>query len=67
MRFKKDMSIIEAVNLDLRAREVFARYGMGCLGCLAATVESIEEGALAHGIDPDKLINELNKLTQEDE
>lgn len=67
MRFKKDMSIIEAVNLDPRAREVFARYGMGCLGCLAATIESIEEGALAHGIDPDKLINELNKLTQEDE
>ncbi len=67
MRFKKDMSIVEAVNLDPRAREVFARHGMGCLGCLAATVESIEEGVLAHGIDPDELINELNKLTQEDE
>lgn len=67
MQFRKDMSIIEAVNLNSRAREVFARFGMGCIGCLAAGVETIQEGAQAHGIDPETLVNELNKLEEENE
>ena len=34
--------------------------GMGCLGCAAAHFENIEQGAMAHGIDIDALIDELN-------
>ena len=34
--------------------------GMGCLGCAAAHFENIEQGALAHGIDVDGLISDLN-------
>jgi hybrid cluster-associated redox disulfide protein len=41
--------------------EVFRNYGMGCLGCAAARFENIEQGARAHGIDVDALINDLNK------
>ena len=36
-------------------------YGMGCLGCAAARFENIEQGAMAHGIDVDALIADLNK------
>ncbi|MCD6150093.1 MAG: DUF1858 domain-containing protein [Deltaproteobacteria bacterium] len=43
-----------------KAAEVFVGKGMGCLGCSASMFETIEEGALAHGLDPDKLVDEMN-------
>ena len=33
---------------------------MACMGCPMAMQETIEQGALAHGIDPKKLVEELN-------
>ncbi|MBQ4403680.1 MAG: DUF1858 domain-containing protein, partial [Selenomonadaceae bacterium] len=41
--------------------------GMGCFGCHAAQFESIEEGALVHGIDPDKLVEALNEIADADD
>lgn len=57
----KDMSIIEVVQKYPKTVEVFRNYGMGCLGCAAARFENIEQGALAHGIDVDALIADINK------
>ena len=45
--------------------DVFMNAGMGCLGCAAARFENIEQGAGAHGIDIDSLIEELNKVAAE--
>lgn len=39
----------------------FVNAGMGCLGCAAAHFENIEQGALAHGIDVDALVEGLNE------
>ena len=36
--------------------------GMGCLGCAAAHFENIEQGAMAHGIDVDQLVKDLNTV-----
>ncbi len=60
----KDMSIIEVVQKYPETVEVFRNFGMGCLGCVAARFENIEQGALAHGIDVDALIKDLNKTAQ---
>ncbi len=65
--FTKDMSIMEALQADPRAREVFAAYGMGCIGCMGVSMESIEDGAKMHGIDPDAVLADLNKLAPLDE
>lgn len=62
MKFTKEMTIEKALEADARAREVFAKHGMGCFVCSGALMESIEEGAMAHGIDVDVLMAELNKL-----
>jgi hybrid cluster-associated redox disulfide protein len=56
------MSIMEALQADPRAREVFVAYGMGCTGCMGVSMESIEDGAKMHGIDPGTILAELNKL-----
>ena len=62
MTITKDMSIIEVVQQYPDTAMVFMYAGMGCLGCAAAHFENIEQGALAHGIDVDALIDALNEV-----
>lgn len=60
MTLKKDMGIMEVVSNYPETVEVFINAGMGCLGCAAAHFENIEQGATAHGIDVDQLMEDLN-------
>ncbi|MBQ4494141.1 MAG: DUF1858 domain-containing protein [Selenomonadaceae bacterium] len=64
MKITKDMNIIEVVQRYPDTMMVFMYAGMGCFGCHAAQFETIEEGALAHGIDADKLIEALNEVVE---
>ena len=62
--FSKEMSIMEALQVHPKARDIFKKHGMACLSCMGAMQESIEAGADMHGIDIELLINELNELEQ---
>ena len=57
----KDTGIIEAVQNHPEILQVFAEYGLGCVGCMAARFETMEQGAAAHGIDIEALVADLNK------
>ena len=59
-KITKDMGLIEIVQNYPETIEVFQRYGLGCLGCAAARFENLEAGAKVHGIDPDKMVEDLN-------
>ena len=63
MTITKEMSIMEVVQKYPDTAEVFMNAGMGCLGCAAARFENIEQGASAHGIDIDALMEGLNKVS----
>ena len=63
----KEMSIMEVVNQYPKSALVFMQHGMGCLGCAAAHFENIEQGAAAHGIDIEALIDDLNRFAAADE
>lgn len=58
----KSTPIIDALRAHPDAREVFIKHGMGCIGCMGSTNETIENGAKMHGIDVDALVRELNDL-----
>ena len=62
MAITKDMSILEVVQKYPDTVNVFVNAGMGCLGCAAAHFENIEQGAMAHGIDVDQLVKDLNTV-----
>ncbi len=62
-KINKKMSIIEIVQAYPDTVPVFQNYGMGCLGCMAAQFETLEDGCLVHGIDPDDLVRALNTVT----
>ena len=63
----KQMSIAEVVMKWPESAGAFMEAGLMCYGCAAARYETIEQGALAHGIDPDKLIEAINEVIEEKE
>lgn len=60
----KEMSIIDIVQKYPQSLEIFAKYGLGCIGCAAARFENLEAGAKVHGFDPDEMVAEINALIQ---
>ena len=64
MKITKDMNIIEVVQKYPDTIGVFMYAGMGCFGCHVAQFETIEQGATAHGIDVDALVNALNEIIE---
>lgn len=63
----KNMSITEVVMKWPETVGTLMEAGLHCFGCAAARFETIEQGALAHGIDPEKLVEELNEVIDEQE
>lgn len=58
----KEMSILDIVQQYPQSLEVFAKYGLGCVGCAAARFENLEAGAKVHGFNPDEMVAEINAL-----
>lgn len=58
------MTFREIVENYPNAAEFLFEKGFHCIGCPMASMESIKDGALAHGEDPNKLIAELNKFLE---
>ena len=61
----KEMSIIDIVQDHPESLEIFAKYGLGCIGCAAARFENLEAGARVHGFDPQEMVDEINALMGE--
>ena len=57
-----DMSIQEIIRDYPASIEVFEKYRLGCIRCMAAKFESLEEGLRAHGLDVDEILRELNRV-----
>jgi len=63
MEITKEMTIGQVIQIEPKTIEVFLRYGMHCIGCHAATWETIQETAYTHGIDDiDAMVKELNTV-----
>ena len=57
----KDMTFFEVMRTYPKSVEVLRNYNLGCVGCMGAQNESLEQGCRAHGIDVTKLVEDLNK------
>ena len=61
----KEMGIMDIVTAHPETMEVFAQFGMGCIGCAAAHFENLEAGAKVHGIDVDAMVQAMNDKIKE--
>lgn len=60
MTITKEMPIGEVVEKYPQTAQVFLRHGLMCFGCAIARFENVEQGAIAHGINVEALIKDLN-------
>lgn len=58
----KDMRIVEVLQAKPQSAQVFGSLGMGCIHCLMAHQETVEEAAAVHGVDADELVAKINAL-----
>jgi len=62
MTITKDIKIEEVVKQYPETMMVFMKHGLHCVGCHVSAFESIEDGAMAHGINVDALVEDLNRV-----
>lgn len=58
----RETMIGELLQIDAEVAPILLEIGMHCLGCPSSQMESIEEAAMVHGIDPDALVNKINEF-----
>ena len=61
----REMTIAQIVEKHPETVLVFLAHGLMCFGCRSATTESVEEGAISHGVDVDALMKDLNAAVAE--
>lgn len=57
----KDMIIADILKLDKGTAPILLSIGMHCLGCPSSSGESLEDACAIHGVDVDKIVDELNR------
>jgi hybrid cluster-associated redox disulfide protein len=62
-----DMNIREVIEKYPETVAVFARYNMGCIGCIAASYEKIKDITAVHGTDVKTFLKDLNQAVQNKE
>ena len=65
-RVTKDTMIGDVLQIDQNVAPLLLNIGMHCLGCPSSQMETIEEAAMVHGLDPDDLVVEINTFIDHD-
>ena len=64
---RKDMTLGEVVQAYPQAAMVMMKYGLHCIGCHVSAWETVEQGALGHGLSQkqlDDMIKEMNDVAK---
>ncbi|MFH1358298.1 MAG: DUF1858 domain-containing protein [archaeon] len=59
-KIDKNITFSELMKEHPEAVEVLMEAGMHCIGCPASMFETLEQGAIAHGTNPDELVKKIN-------
>jgi hybrid cluster-associated redox disulfide protein len=56
------MTFHQALQADPQVAKVLGQFNLGCVGCMGAMNETIEQGARAHGLEVEDIIKALNAI-----
>ena len=62
MTFTKDTIVAEVMMKAPQTQPLFLNIGMHCLGCAFATGESVEQACMAHGVEVEPFVKEVNEF-----
>lgn len=67
-KITKDMVIGDVLDKKPEAEDIIAKYlGTSCFNCPGVKMESLELGASMHGVDVEKIVDEINALDEKKE
>ena len=58
----KDMTFAQVMRMHPDVVKVLAKFNLGCIGCMGAQAETLEQGCGAHGLNVDEVVKEINAL-----
>ena len=64
-KITEDMTIRDVIEKYPETAPVFAKYNIGCLGCIAASFERVKDIVKVHGTDIKAFLNDLNKAVKD--
>lgn len=65
MAITKESNIMEVINEHPETVSVLQKHGIGCIGCMLASAETLEQGLSAHGVDTEAIVTEMNEAISE--
>jgi len=63
-KINKTTTLQDAIKTGPRARAVLESFNMGCAACSGRMNETVEWGAITHGVDLEELLAQLNGATK---
>ncbi len=63
-KITKSMTLHQILQMNPEVATVLGKYNLGCIGCLGAINETLERGAINHGLDVNDLLRDLNAIFQ---
>lgn len=60
----KEMSVSYIIQEYPETRGVFLAFGLACPDCFGAAIGTLQEGAIMHGVDLEKLLAALNQAVE---
>ena len=67
MKVDKDMIITDMLEMDDAVAPLLMAMGMHCISCFAAQGETLEEACFVHGMDADRVVNQINEYLEKKE
>ena len=58
----KNMTFHQVLQMSPQVAKVLGKYNLGCVGCMGAMNETLEQGAIAHGLDVNDILRDLNAI-----
>lgn len=58
----KDMTFAQVMRMHPDVVKVLSRFNLGCIGCMGAQAETLEQGCAAHGLNVDEVVDAINAL-----
>lgn len=56
----KDSIIADIIKEKPQAIEILMAFGMGCVGCPSAQMETLEQACFIHGLNLDEVLSKIN-------
>ncbi|MBW3003325.1 DUF1858 domain-containing protein [Candidatus Woesearchaeota archaeon] len=67
MEITKENTFGDILRICPESAEILMSYGLHCIGCHIATVETLEQGCKAHGLTDEQIqeiVDKINKILE---